>query len=85
VKDNVMYFGTFNGRGNMAASSGTIEVTTKWHKIFSLLQRRSIGGKKIRGKMYCEHTQAMDCGRTMNFYKYATEKELFELKLKGLA
>lgn len=70
----------------MAHHSGTIEVTaTKWYKTFSMFGQISISGKKIRGIINCKRTDVWDAGQSLTSRNYATNKELFELKLRGTA
>lgn len=68
----------------MAHHSGTISVeSTRWYKWFSIFGRTGMRGKKIKGFIYVKHTQVWDCGQTLNFYEYATKKDLFKMKLQG--
>lgn len=69
----------------MAAHSGTTEMqTSRWYMWFSIFGKTDRYGKRIRGLIYCKHTQVYDCGHTMNFYEYVTKKDMFKLKLKGI-
>lgn len=68
----------------MAHHSGTISITsTRWYRWFSIFGKTDGRGKRIRGLIYCKHTQVYDCGHTLNFYNYATKKDMFKSKLKG--
>jgi len=70
----------------MAHHSGSIEVTyTKWYKTLSILGQISVSGKKIRGIINCKRTEVWDAGQSLTSHAYATNKELFELKLRGKA
>lgn len=72
--------------GGLAHHSGTIEVvSTRWYKVFSIFGQTSISGRKIRGIINCKRTDAWDAGRSLTSRDYATNKELFELKLRGTA
>ncbi len=62
------------------------EEWTEWKKTFCIFPKETRHGKKKEwGWLYtCTHS-VRDCGRYIQWRHYVTGKDLFKLKLKGLA
>ena len=56
---------------------------TDWYRTFSLFGKVGINGRRLRGLMYCRQTKVWDAGKSLTFYDYATQKDIFKLKLRG--
>lgn len=59
-------------------------VVGDWKKVFRLIPRKSIGRKKIKGKIYKRSAKKLEQnGHYVHFREYADAKEIFKQKLKG--
>lgn len=69
----------------MAAHSGTMSMgSTRWTRSYYIFPRKTITGESARGWLHKRTLEISDCGRTMQFHKFFTEKDYFTFKLKGL-
>lgn len=57
---------------------------SNWKKVFRLIPRTSIDGKKIKGSIYKRSAKILEQnGHYVYFREYANAKEIFKQKLKG--